>query len=470
MKSKFDLLIVGGGIFGATALWHAARRGISACLIDRSDFGSGASSSSMKILHGGLRYLQSADFRRSLESIRERRRLLRLAPSRIERLPCRQDPKGCGPLFPWLLRTGLLLNNIISIRGNVGVQKDKQIPPARYPFWYDGLMTDTERLLIDFIRAAHEIGGSSIAARNYAGIIRTLEKDGRITGMEIRDHGKIEAGAILYCTGPAGGVRPAVLAINLLVDRLPLNRDGTAVAMRHPGDGRNVFFVPWRDRSIIGTINRSYPYDPAEKFRFDSAWLNEAIDWLRPVHPDLSRLSPSDIRFIHAGLLPGDLSGGIDPSHKDTLRRRGGGGWELQGVKYTTACGVSEKAVERISREMGISIPKRPADDRPMLPDMAAARERWIAADPSRQELLDSPGLRIRRGDLLFAVEEEWALTIGDILLRRTGLAAAGHPGRRLVDLTSRIVQDHFGFEEGERMRQVDDFNDDWRFAGNIPG
>src|SRR5262245_2513348 len=86
-QNVYDLLIVGGGIYGACTAWDASLRGLSVALIERADFGSATSANSLKIIHGGLRYLQHADFRRMRASIRERTTLMRIAPHLVHPLP-----------------------------------------------------------------------------------------------------------------------------------------------------------------------------------------------------------------------------------------------------------------------------------------------------------------------------------------------------------------------------------------------
>src|SRR3954463_4928225 len=83
----FDVLVVGGGIYGLTIAYDAAQRGLSVALIERDDFGSGTSFNHLRTIHGGLRYLQTLDITRARESIRERRTLAQIAPHAIRPLP-----------------------------------------------------------------------------------------------------------------------------------------------------------------------------------------------------------------------------------------------------------------------------------------------------------------------------------------------------------------------------------------------
>jgi len=89
---QYDVIIIGGGIYGAWAAWDAALRGLTVALLEKEDFGGATSSNSLKIIHGGLRYLQHADIKRMRESIHERAVLMRIAPQYVHPLPCVISP------------------------------------------------------------------------------------------------------------------------------------------------------------------------------------------------------------------------------------------------------------------------------------------------------------------------------------------------------------------------------------------
>ena len=88
IKKEYDLIIVGGGIYGATLLWEATLRGLSVILVEKNDFCSATSANSLKIIHGGLRYLQSFDLKRIRESATEQNCLLKIASHLVQPLPC----------------------------------------------------------------------------------------------------------------------------------------------------------------------------------------------------------------------------------------------------------------------------------------------------------------------------------------------------------------------------------------------
>src|SRR5436305_370109 len=120
----YDLLVVGGGIYGLTIAYDAAQRGLSVALIERDDFGSGASFNHLRTIHGGLRYLQSMDFRRSRESMCERRTVARIAPHLVRPLPF------AIPLYRSLMRGKLAMRAGFAIDRLIGWDRNRGVPPA----------------------------------------------------------------------------------------------------------------------------------------------------------------------------------------------------------------------------------------------------------------------------------------------------------------------------------------------------
>src|SRR4051812_10402816 len=127
----FDLLIVGGGIYGLTIAYDAAQRGLSVALVERDDFGGGASFNHLRTIHGGLRYLQSLDLSRARESVRERRTVARIAPHAVRPLPF------ALPLYRSLtrgklaMRAGFALDRLVSAGRNRGVPASHRLPGGR---------------------------------------------------------------------------------------------------------------------------------------------------------------------------------------------------------------------------------------------------------------------------------------------------------------------------------------------------
>src|SRR3954453_6150639 len=124
----FDVLVVGGGIYGLTIAYDAAQRGLSVALIERSDFGSGATFNHLRTIHGGLRYLQTLDIGRARESIRERRTLARIAPAAVRPLPFVVPLTRSLMGGPLAMRAGFALDAVIGRDRNAGVPPSHRLP------------------------------------------------------------------------------------------------------------------------------------------------------------------------------------------------------------------------------------------------------------------------------------------------------------------------------------------------------
>ncbi|PYR24629.1 MAG: glycerol-3-phosphate dehydrogenase/oxidase, partial [Acidobacteria bacterium] len=173
----FDLLVVGGGIYGLTVAYDAAQRGLAVALIEREDFGSGASFNHLRTIHGGLRYLQTLNIARARESVRERRTLARIAPHAVRpqlfALPLRRSlTKG-----KTATRVGFALDRLIAANRNLNVPGPLRLPVGcvvsqreamgRFPelapqglvgaaVWYDYITPESDRLTFAFVLAAAE--------------------------------------------------------------------------------------------------------------------------------------------------------------------------------------------------------------------------------------------------------------------------------------------------------------------------
>ncbi|MFQ5669009.1 MAG: FAD-dependent oxidoreductase [Acidobacteriota bacterium] len=466
VPSSVDVLVVGAGIYGAAATYEASRRGLSVLLIDRGDFGAGTSQNSLKIAHGGLRYLKDLDPARSRESIEERRRLLQIAPHLVHPLRCRMHTAGMSWFARVLLRGGLLANDWLTRGCNRDVPPPNHLPRSSYPCWFDARIEDTERLLLGFIDAAEHLGKGRCWARNYTRMEEYVHDGNRVVGARLSGLSKVTAGTVIDCTGVSRSGQPAAFSMNLVVGPLPLVDSGEAVAMKHPKDERHVFAVPWRASTLIGTYDREYPHDPSEPLRFDAAWIDEFLDWLQPVHPDLARLTRADIRLVHFGLLPLDRPGDRHPGRRFIVHEEENGVIRVIGVKYTTARGVSSLAVQRAAVRLGRD-PMPDASHIP-LPRLRDHRQLVRAYIGSHARL----GTRLSRrlpdvpfGAVAYAVEREQARTLTDVLFRRLGLAQAGHPGPERVGAVATALQELLGWSNAERYDQIEAFNQDPHFV-----
>src|SRR5438093_3880452 len=127
----FDVLVVGGGIYGLTIAYDAAQRGLSVALIEADDFGSGASFNHLRTIHGGLRYLQSLDIARARESTRERRTLARIAPHAVQPLVFALPITRSLTRGKLAMRAGFLVDRVIAAGRNRDVSHPLKLPRGR---------------------------------------------------------------------------------------------------------------------------------------------------------------------------------------------------------------------------------------------------------------------------------------------------------------------------------------------------
>jgi glycerol-3-phosphate dehydrogenase len=389
--SRYDLLVVGGGVLGACVAWDAALRGLSVLLVERADFGSGASSNSLRILHGGLRYLQRLDLRTMRESVRERSTWLRLAPHLTEPLPVLVPDYGGARENRWLLRAALFANDVLSADRNRQLRSERAVPPGKFlsasdcleriptlptkglrggVLLHDAQMYNAERLVLEIVRAAAEFGAVVL---NYVGMVGArVERDGLLVDLHDSLSGeRLQArcrfmtntsGAWLPTTVAAlgGGVTPPgyAAALNLVVAGGPHR---TAYTVSSDSDGlpsRRLFIVPWRGRTLIGTAHYHLPGDAGPGF--DPQTL--AMRFLAEVNRALpgEPIEPESILKVNAGLLP-VRSTAIDPAtaliRSALVLEHAAPIISVASVKYTGARAVAEDVVDRVFRRLGWSPP-----------------------------------------------------------------------------------------------------------------
>jgi glycerol-3-phosphate dehydrogenase len=504
--TRFDLLVVGAGIHGAFAAWDAARRGLRVALIERADFGGGASANSLKIVHGGFRYLQSGDVARLRASCAARGELMRLAPHLVRPLACVVPTTGVmhGRLaFAAALAAYELL--AVGVRGSddpaCTVPRGRLLDAREYArvagplavpgaaggaLWYDALLRSPDRLLIEVVRAAQRDG--AVVANYVQAVALRSENDGartRVIGARVRDEGVGEteiharltlvaagAGSRALVPGGAAGLPPFARACNIVLERSELPSAAVAVPVR--SQRRMLFAVPWQGRLMLGTSQH-------EESDADAA--DRAVDELLAAIEDAAPALGSrreDVRLVHQGLLPGTPAALIDrPIFVDHEARDGVAGvLTMIGVKWTTAPRTAAHAVMLCARRLGSG---RAASARPRLawqPEHGEQNEsvpgtdalsalygvRWreVATIARESPELAAPlaaGVATIGAQVAYAVRAEMARHLDDIAMRRTDLGSAGHPGRAALAAAARIAAHELGWDadrEDEELHRVD--------------
>lgn len=404
----YDVLIIGGGIYGAWTAWDAALRGLSVALVDKGDFGSATSSNTMKIIHGGLRYLQQADFGRMRESIRERKILMKVAPYLVHPLPFLMPTYGHFMKSKEIMSIALMINGIIGFDRNWLIDPQKHLPRGLvisrdqclrlFPgvnqeeltggaVWYDCQVYNSERMILSILRSAEK---AQAVLANYVEVTRFLLYGSRVIGVKARDvltgdKLDIRARVVINTTGPwvnevlhflngSYNRSPRVLlskAMNIVVNRQLIPK--YAVGVSSPFEFKNgngvlnkgfrlLFIVPWREYSLIGTTYVPFDDSP-NNLRVTERDIQNFIYEINRAYPAAS-LKRGDISFFHCGLLPMDGvgSGEVRLTKKyqiwDHAKFDGTEGLvSVIGAKYTTARAVAEKAIDLVFKKLGKKSP-----------------------------------------------------------------------------------------------------------------
>lgn len=306
LAPRYDLIIIGGGITGAGIFREAARANVSVLLVEARDFASGTSSWSSKLVHGGLRYLQTGEWRLTAESVRERQRLLREAPDLVERLdfllPCYRGVKPSRSMVRmglWLYdrfaRDAAARSQSLDAAASLAITPQLATPHLLGALRYQDARTDDCRLVWRLIEQGQCDGGTAL---NYVKAAQLLHAQGRSCGValcdaETDDTREIGAGVVINATGVwaqnlagQGATTPKLRPLrgsHLVVPqaRLPLP---CAVSFFHPRDRRPVFAYPWQGATLIGTTDLDHHDDlwMPRMTRPEADYLLEAFDWLMP--------------------------------------------------------------------------------------------------------------------------------------------------------------------------------------------
>jgi len=380
----YDVVIVGGGIYGVCLALESVARRLRPLLLERADFGGATSAQTLRIIHGGFRYLQSLDIRRLRRSVEQRRWWLKTFPDLVRPLPCLMPLYGRGLRSPVILRTALLANDLLSFDRNRGLKSYQRIPHGsvlnpsdtmkRFPgcertglsgsaLWHDASLESPHRLIVEMIRWVVAAGGTAL---NYVSArdLRKVEErvDGllacdELTGEEL----EFAAPLVINAAGPwsaevahrfdrekAGLFRPT-LAFNVLLRReLPASN---AVAVSPPRcEGRVYFLRPVGPLTFAGTYHTSWtrglerPEPTQEQVADFVRDLDEAIPAFSP--------SPTDVIRVFAGLLPGTSEGTATQRRSPVIVDHSVGGrvsgfFSVSGVKFTTAPAVARSVLDR---------------------------------------------------------------------------------------------------------------------------
>ncbi|WP_036248892.1 glycerol-3-phosphate dehydrogenase/oxidase [Massilia sp. BSC265] len=463
-RKELDILVIGGGITGAGILLEAARRGLTALLVEQRDFAWGTSSRSSKLVHGGLRYLAEGRLRLTRESVREREALLRDAPGLVEPQGFAFPDYGNSARKRRSFLAGLAVYDLLAGRREVHwLDADgfrMLAPNIRSEGLAGGIRyldakTDDARLVLRVLDEARSHGAE---ARNYVAVESLLRADGRVSGALLRDGrtgaaGEVAARVVVNATGawacgiagPGGQGRiPRLRPLRgshlvLPAWRLPLAQ---AVSLMHPLDGRPVFAFPWEGVTLVGTTDVDHADGLACEAKVTRAEFDYLMAALRAQFPQL-QLDDGDVLATYAGVRPVLDSGTRGAPSKETREHLV---WDEPGLvavtggKLTTFRAIALDTLRHVARQLPgwrADLAPRPVFSPHAVPNGPRAvvpavlrrlagrhgRHAQALVDAARDGELDPiPGTLTPWAELRWAARREAVQRLEDLLLRRTRL------------------------------------------------
>ena len=480
---KFDVLVIGGGITGCGVARDASMRGLKVALVERDDFASGTSGRSSRLVHGGIRYLEHAQFHLVWESIREREILLRIAPHLVKPLaftwPIYRGARvGRLKLNAGLLVYGLMARGKSHRYSSLNVAQVLEREPGlgaeglKGGAVYFDASTDDARLTIANAIAAEQSGASVASHTLVTEIIREGGKavGAVVTGKHSGETREIRAQVVIAATGvwqnalgAGGGTRPArgSKGVHIAVPRERVgNRE--AITIISAIDGRVMFCLPAGPQAIIGTTD---------------TWTDESPETVHASTPDVeylirsanayfpgARLKSDDVMSAWAGIRP-LATGGSNPtavSREHNIVADASGVIHVTGGKLTTYRSMAAEIVDRVEEALGRKV-RRAETDRVELP--GGDREAEIARLQRDDPALSAPlidGLQYTGAHLVYGVTREMAQTISDLLIRRTHLAFETRDhGQSIARRAADIVAPVLGWDDRTKSARVHEFAED---------
>ena len=386
----FDVIVVGGGIYGACLLLEASRRGLRTLLLERDDFGGATSWNSLRIIHGGLRYLQNVDLGRFHRSVAEQTWWLHHFPDLVEPLPCLMPLYNRGLRRTDVMRFALGMNDALARPARERVRTEEpahslsiaheDLPAGqiigveetreRFPDvdtrslrggarWWDAHMVNPPRLMMEILRWATACGGRAL---NYLPCREFIREHRRVVGVRSwcrvseREY-EFRGQHIVNCAGPwaqeltqTGSVKSFARAFNVLLDQTPMSPD--ALALTAPRARSTWFMLPHGTASLLGTVH----LEPADKLDPSE---EEVASLLAGVNEVLRQpvLRNEQVIRILSGRLPALTHGSHEPAKSPTIKIHDGslaGVTSVKGVKYTTARRIAQRTLERVLCDSGM--------------------------------------------------------------------------------------------------------------------
>jgi len=519
-QKAFDLLVIGGGITGASIFRDAALRGLKTALLEARDFGSGTSSRSSKLIHGGLRYLRRLGLRLAWESCQERNLHIRLNKRLVRPVAFLMPHYQGQGRSPAVTRIGMLLYEVLSGFSNhrfhrflkreevlsmaPGLPIEGLLGGCRY---YDAAVSDN-RWTLETVKDGVRQGGIAL---NYAPAIRLIKQNHTVAGARFRDaiggaEGEIRARAVINATGvfvdgirrlDDPGARPLVRLskgthLVFKEDDVPL---AVTTVFASPVDGRPLFLHKRDGCFLFGTTDDWEPGPPEAPLpgQKDVTYLLES---LRRFLPEAG-LNRDKVQFLYSGFRPllaspSARGGPAAATREDLIEEAPSGLISVVGGKLTTARRMAARALDRVIDRLGPRPSWRPCSTHKLSlggtnSEVAEGLARWvkrcpplagyfrilhdrygvdagqICAEAMRIELgrREDPETEPIRAEVEYVCRHEMVCTVEDLLERRAGFLYWS-PERRLERLRygENLIQRELGLTEEEFEAQFRDYRE----------
>ena len=516
VTDQYDIVVIGGGINGAGIARDAALRGAKVILLEKNDFGSGTSSWSSRLIHGGLRYLEHGEIPLVFESLHERRRLRELASHLVRGLKLSIPIYADSRRGKFIIRLGMLAYDLLSVRKKLpkhrmltarellmeepGLREEGLTGGAQY---FDAQVTFAERLVIENVIAAQEAGA---VVRNYSSVIGITVREQEVRSVQFVDQNsgvetEISARVVVNAAGPwvdrvlatvnremkpvMGGTKGS----HIVVSRFP-GAPSSAFYVEARKDGRPFFIIPWNDLVLIGTTDIRYQGDPG-----DVTASAEEVDYLleetNAVFPSAG-LSRASIHYAYAGVRPlprhdkGPESAITRKHIILTHRGLAKGLMSIIGGKLTTYRNLAELVVNKSLRELDGEFDKCQTRELP-LPGC-------VALDDAARKVMASPGISTACADRLLSIyggraleiialsaeqpgfideaqtvlvaevvhtmRKEFAVTLTDIVHRRLMIGLLPNQGRAMVASIVDIATQELDWDKLRQHQELDSLRD----------
>lgn len=500
-KSDWDIVIIGGGATGLGAALEAATRGYKTLLLEQCDFTKGTSSRSTKLVHGGVRYLAQGDIFLVLEALRERGILFQNAPHLVKNI------SFIIPSYKWWYKQfytiGLTIYDLLA----KGFRFGKSVPFSREETiekiptvnkknlrgsikYHDGQFDDA-RLGINLVQTIIENEG---VALNYVKVEDFIKVNGKICGVIANDQETgikytINTKVVLNATGvfvdkliqkdnpKARHIVKPSQGVHLVIDKKFL-QSNYALMIPKTRDGRVLFAVPWHNKVIVGTTDI-----PKDKAVIEPKATDDEVDFILETASRYLEGKPTrvDVKSVFAGLRPlAAPKKGTDGKTKEISRKHkivvsSSNLVSIIGGKWTTYREMGEDAVNKlaaiahlaksksITEKLHIHGYKQDVDYDNYLyfyGSDAVEVEKLISLNPELKEWV-SKSLKINKAQVFWAVKNEYARTIDDVLARRTrALFLDAKESIRMAPIVADIIAQQLGYDNEWKTVEVQKFNE----------